>query len=80
VPEIPNQLTFDDPIVLWKMERANGQLAHAVIGPRSDGTVVVWYVNGRAMGYRDFRDWTSALGWSDRLQAQNWAAGWRLSE
>jgi hypothetical protein len=55
-----------------------GLRAHAMIGPRSDGALVLWFINGRLVGYRDFDDWTSALGWSDRLQAQNWAAGWRL--
>jgi hypothetical protein len=50
-----------------------------VIGPRPNGAVVVWFVNGRPIGYRDFGDWTSALGWSGRLQAQNWSVGWRLA-
>jgi hypothetical protein len=59
------------------MQRPGGQLSHSVINPRSDGAVVVWFVNGRPLGFRDFVDWTSALRWSDQLQAQNWAAGWR---
>ncbi|HZM60165.1 MAG TPA: hypothetical protein VFB85_10220 [Vicinamibacterales bacterium] len=62
------------------MQRANGQQAHAVIDPKSNGAVVVWFVNSRPMGYRTFNDWTTALGWSERLQAQNWAAGWRTSD
>ena len=61
------------------MRRANGLNAHAVIGPRADGAVIVWFVNGHPVGSRNFTDWTSALGWSDRLQAQNWAVGWRLA-
>lgn len=77
MPESPNGLTLDDPVVLWRMQRAGGLLSHAVIGPRSDGAVVAWFVNGRPLGYRHFDDWTSALRWSDRLQAQNWAVGWR---
>jgi hypothetical protein len=61
------------------MQRGNGLHAHAVIGPRSDGAVIVWFINERPVGFRDFSDWTSALGWSDRLRHQNWAAGWRLA-
>jgi hypothetical protein len=78
VPETPMRLVPEDPIVMWRMRRADGLLAHAVIGPRSDRAVVVWFINGRPLGYRDFGDWTSALRWSDQMQAQNWAAGWRL--
>ena len=66
-----------DAVVLWRMHRAGGLRLHAVIGPRVDGAVVVWYINGRPLGYREFGDWTSALHWSDRLQAQNWSIGWR---
>jgi hypothetical protein len=40
--------------------------------------VVVWFINDRPLGYRDFDDWTAALRWSDQMQAQNWAVGWRL--
>ena len=61
------------------MRRGNRLTSHAVIGPRADGAVLVWFVNGRPCGYRDFRDWGSALGWSERLQHQNWAVGWRLA-
>lgn len=76
MPDTPT--TFDEPVVLWRMQRPNGLQFHAVIGPRVDGAVIVWFVNDRPMGYRDFDDWSSALGWSERLQAQNWAVGWRL--
>ncbi len=73
------RLVFDEPTVMWRMQRADGLLSHAVIGPRSDGAVVVWFINDRPLGYRDFGDWTSALRWSDQMQAQNWAVGWRLA-
>ena len=79
VPETPNRLTYQDPVVLWRMQRADGSLSHAMIRPRPDGALVVWFMNGRLLGYRDFSDWTSALRWSDQLQAQNWAVGWRLT-
>jgi hypothetical protein len=70
---------YAEPTVMWRMRRADGLSSHAVIGPRSDGVVVIWYINGRPLGYRQFGDWTSALRWSDQMQAQNWAVGWRLS-
>jgi hypothetical protein len=51
--------------------------SHTVISPRSDGALVVWFVNGRPLGYRDFDDWPSAIRWSDQLRKQNWSVGWR---
>jgi hypothetical protein len=60
------------------MERADGLTSHALLGPRPWGAVVVWFLNGHPLGSRDFGDWSSALRWCDQLQAQNWAAGWRL--
>jgi hypothetical protein len=72
-------LVYDQPTVMWRMQRADGLLSHALIHPRSDGAVVVWFVNDRPVGHRDFGDWRSALRWSDQLQAQNWAVGWRLA-
>jgi hypothetical protein len=70
---------YDEPTVMWRMRRHDGLQSHAVIRPRSDGAVVVWFINGRPLGFRDFSDWTSALLWSDQMQAQNWAVGWRLA-
>jgi hypothetical protein len=61
------------------MRRRDGLLSHAVIGPHVGGAVVVWFVNNRPVGARDFGDWTSALRYSDQMQAQNWAVGWRLA-
>ena len=78
MPETPSRFVYDEPTVMWRMRRAD-LLSHAVIGSRSDGAVVVWFLNGRPLGYRDFDDWTSALRWSDQMQAQNWAVGWRLA-
>jgi predicted YcjX-like family ATPase len=49
-----------------------------MIGPRPDGAVVIWFLNDHPMGSRDFSDWSSALRWSEQMQAQNWAVGWRL--
>ena len=79
VSETPSRRQYEEPIVLWRMRRADGLLSHAVIGPRADRAVVVWFVNDCPLGFRDFGDWTSALRWSDQLQAQNWAVGWRLA-
>ena len=77
--QLPSPLVYDQPTVMWRMRRADGLSSHAVIGPRSAGAVVVWFINGHPLGFRDFDDWGSALRWSDQMQAQNWAVGWRLS-
>jgi len=76
VAETSNRFV-DDAIVMWRMQRAGGMKLHAMIGPRVDGALVVWFINGRPLGFRDFSDWTSALHWTERLQAQNWTIGWR---
>lgn len=67
-----------EPAVMWRMTRPDGQTSHAVVAPRSRGAAVVWFVNDRPLGRREFADWTGALRWSDQLQAQNWSVGWRL--
>ena len=64
---------------MWRMRRADDLRSHAVFGPRPDGATVVWFINDRPLGYRDFSDWTNALRWCEQLQAQNWAAGWRIT-
>jgi hypothetical protein len=71
------RLVYNLPTVMWRMRRADSS-CHAVIAPRPDGALFVWFLNNRPLGHRDFNDWTDALRWSERLQAQNWAAGWRL--
>jgi hypothetical protein len=70
---------YGEPTVMWRMSRAENQSSHAIIDPRPDGAAVTWYVNGRHLGRRDFHDWAVALQWCEQLQAQNWAAGWRLA-
>jgi hypothetical protein len=74
------RLGYDEPTVMWRMRRADGLVCHAVIDPRSDGAFVfMWFINDRPLGSRDFPDLASALRWSDQMQAQNWAVGWRLA-
>lgn len=73
------RVVYDEPTVMWRMRRTDGLSSHAVIGRHAEQAVVVWFINGRPLGYRAFGDWTSALRWSDQMQAQNWAAGWRLT-
>lgn len=77
--EIPAPPGYDQPTVMWRMSRADGQSSHAVIDPRPAGAAVIWFVNDRPVGLREFDDWTSALRWTERMQAQNWTTGWRLT-
>lgn len=69
----------DEPTVMWRMQRADGLVTHAVIGLQGDGAWVMWFVNGRPLGVRDFGDWASAMRWSDQMRVQNWTVGWRLA-
>lgn len=73
-----DRLPFDSPTVMWRMARADGLSCHAVLEPRAGKAVVTWFLNDRPLGDRVFSDWTTALRWSDQLQAQNWTVGWRL--
>lgn len=77
--ETSTRSEYHEPTVMWRMRRADGQSSHAIIGPRPNGVAVIWFVNDRPLGLRDFDDWTNALRWSEQMQAQNWAAGWRLA-
>jgi hypothetical protein len=70
---------YNEPTVMWRMERGDDQVSHAVIAPRPEGAIVSWFVNGQLLGSRDFTDLTDALRWSEQMRAHNWAVGWRLS-
>ena len=70
---------YNEPTVMWRMERGDDQVSHAVIAPRPDGAMLIWFVNVQQLGSRDFADMTDALRWSEQMRAQNWAVGWRLS-
>jgi hypothetical protein len=64
---------------MWRMQKAGDLRAHAVVGLRGRRAWVMWFLNDYPLGVREFEDWASAIRWSDRLQAQNWTLGWRLS-
>ena len=74
---MPMPFTYDEPTVIWRMHRGEGASTHAVIGPEGAGAWVMWFVNGRPMGVRDFSD----LGGRDSVvradALQNWTVGWR---
>jgi len=72
--------TYNEPTVMWRMRHANGRRAQAMIEPTNSGTRVLWFMNDRPLDVRDFADWTSAIEWTDRLRAQQWTVGWRLSD
>ena len=72
--------TYNEPTVMWRMRRADGCCAHALIDTVEGRARVVWFVNGRPVGERYFDDWTGAIQFTDRLRAQCWTVGWRLSD
>ena len=73
-------LTYNEPTVMWRMRHPDGRWAQAVIDPTEHVARAQWFVNGRPVDDRSFADWTSAIAWTDRLRAQQWAVGWRLSD
>jgi hypothetical protein len=64
---------------MWRMHRPDRLVMHAVIAPTTRGASVMWFVNTRLLGMREFANWGDAIAWSDRIRDQNWAAGWRLT-
>jgi hypothetical protein len=72
--------TYNEPTVMWRMKRADDSSAHALIDTVDGRARVVWFVNGRPLGERYFDDWTGAIQFTDRLRAQCWTVGWRLSD
>ena len=68
----------DAPVVMWRMERPGGLASHLVITPRPSCTFAAWFLNGQPQGLRRFADVDEAIQFSDRMQHQNWAVGWRL--
>ena len=78
--EIALPASYNEPTVMWRMRHADGRCAQAVIDPKNGGTRALWFVNGQPLGVRYFTDWTGAIEWTDRLRAQQWTVGWRLSD
>jgi hypothetical protein len=72
--------TYNEPTVMFRMRHADGRWAQAVIHPRNIGARALWLVNGHPLEGRDFADWTGAIEWTERLRAQQWTVGWRLSD
>jgi hypothetical protein len=79
VPDSPAASTYNEPTVMWRMQRPDSLVMHAVIAPTARGANVMWFVNTRLLGMREFADWGEAITWSERIRDQNWKAGWRLS-
>ncbi len=79
MPDSGTASTYNEPTVMWRMQREHGLVMHSVITPTRRGASVMWFVNGRLLGMREFTDWTNAITWSDRIRDQNWTAGWRLT-
>ena len=42
------------------------------------GALAAWFLNGHQQGMRAFSDVGRAIQFSERMQYQNWAVGWRL--
>ena len=78
--EIALPSTYNEPTVMWRMRHADGRCAQAVIEPTNSGTRVLWFVNGHPLEIRSLADWTRAIDWADRLRAEQWTVGWRLSD
>ena len=77
--EISLRSIDDEPTVMWRMQRAHGLTTHAVLGLHDNAAWVMWFVNDRPVGVRDFDSWDGAVRWSEQMKVQNWSVGWRLA-
>ncbi len=68
----------EEPVVMWRMRRADGLFSHLLVGCQESGAWAAWFLNDRPLGLRDFGDVGSAIRFSEQMQAQNWSVGWRL--
>ena len=64
---------------MWRMQRPDNLVMHAVIALTATGASLMWFVNTRLLGMREFTELADAIVWSDRIRDQNWTAGWRLT-
>jgi hypothetical protein len=78
--DLAEPTTYNEPTLMWRMRRGDHQESQAVIDPRGTTARVVWFVNGRPLGLRDFDDLAAAIRWSDQLRTQYAAAGWRVTD
>ena len=78
--EIASPRTYNEPTVMWRMRHRDGRWAQAVIYPMNGRARAQWFVNGHPLGVRYFANWARAIEWTDRLRAQQWTVGWRLSD
>jgi hypothetical protein len=78
--EVALPSTYNEPTVMFRMRHTDGRWAQAVIDPMNTGARALWFVNGHLLDARYFADWTIAIQWTDRLRAQQWTVGWRLSD
>jgi hypothetical protein len=78
--EIALPSTYNEPTVMFRMRHADGRWAQVVIDPVNTGARALWFVNGHPLDVRHFADWASAIDWTERLRAQQWTVGWRLSD
>jgi hypothetical protein len=69
----------EEPTVMWRMRRRHNLSAHAVIGIRGRGAWVMWFLNDKPVGVKDFDSWSGALRWCELMKVQNWAVGWRIT-
>jgi hypothetical protein len=77
VPDSRIASTYNEPTIMWRMQRERGLVMHAVIAATGRGASVMWFVNTRLLGTRECVDWADAIAWSDRIRELNWTIGWR---
>jgi hypothetical protein len=77
VQERRTATTYNEPTVMWRMQRPDNLVMHAVIALTARGASLMWFVNTRLLGMREFTELADAFAWSDRMRDQNWSAGWR---
>ena len=78
--QVPLYSTYAEPTIMWRLRRADGCGAHAVIIPHGTAASAMWFSEGKPQGCRDFLTWHDAIYWLDCELAQLLLVGWQVED
>jgi hypothetical protein len=57
-----------NPSVIWRVQRSNGQTAHAVLCAAQPKTRLAWYLDRQLLGTEEFDDPAAAMARAEELR------------
>ena len=74
----PVYTTYAEPTIMWRLRRADGCGAHALIIPHGNAATAMWFAEGKPEESRDFTNWHDAIYWLDCELAKLLLVGWQV--